>query len=223
MLDSFLTISQDLPTSSEDDITVKISHGASALPAPTLTWPTHFMEFKKDTASKSINVSIHIDLQRSFQLRFNSKEWKDRQIQVKRISFQTSPLDTVTIKSLLDQPVSKQVSIKQEMDHLATNATAIVRTVCEGVKFDDVTTVTGYLAEAALRVVRPLTTGFLLERVSIDVVIGDDLVTLTNTISVADLRARSHASGGYTSPSDYVDIPSGYQATVSERRGPKTL
>ena len=76
------------------------------------------------------------------------------------------------------------------------------------------TTVTGYLAEAVLRVVRPLTAGFVVESVSLDVVIGDDLVTLTKTVSVADLEARICAPKSYKSPIDHVNLPSGYHATV---------
>ena len=223
MLDSFLTIVQDHPTNDIDDLTVRITHDASALSARASNWPAQFMELKKGTADGSVNVSVHTSLHRSFQLRFNSKAWKNRQIQVKRISFQTTPLDTVGVKSLLDQSLLEQVSVKREMDHLVNSATAILQKVCEGVKFDDVTTVTGYLAEAVLRVVRPLTAGLLLERVSVEVVIGDDLVTLTNTVSAADIAARSRTSSGYISPSDLVELPSGYQATLSEREPLKPL
>jgi hypothetical protein len=223
ILDSFLTVSQNLPTKNKDDTTVRISQNASALPAQPSTSPTYFMELKKGTANKSVNVSVYTSLQRSFRLRFNSTDWKNRPIHVKQILFQMSSLDAATVKSLLDQPASEQVGLKREIDHLAENATSIVQKVCDGVKFNDVTTVTGYLAEAILRVVRPLTVGFLLERVSMDVVIGDDSVTLRHTVSVPDLGARSHTSSGYISPLDYVEIPSGYQATVSESEASKKL
>lgn len=200
-------------------MTVKISRDAptlSAYRASSSPYLTHSVELKKGIAPDSVKVHMHTDLQRSFQLRFNSKEWKDRRIQVKGILFQISPIDAAAIDSLLASHISEQINIEQEMSNLATNAANIVQKVCDGVKFDDVTTVTGYLAEAVLRVVRPLTEGFVLESVSMEVVIGDDLVTLTKTVSVADLAARARAPEYRTLPLDHVELPSGYQATVSQ-------
>jgi hypothetical protein len=173
------------------------------------------VELKKGTARNSVNLSVHTDLKRSFQLRFKSEEWNNRQIQVKKIIFQTSSIDAAAVSSLLDSPLAEQVSIEQETNNLAINAATIIQKVCEGVMFDDVTTVTGYLAEAVLRVARPLTTSFLLESVSVEVVIGDDPVTLVQTVSVADLEARTRTPARYMSPSDRVKSPSGYQATIS--------
>lgn len=220
MLDSFLAVSESLPINMTDPITVRISRdlpNLSTSPVDSSSWPTHSVELKNGTATGSVKVSMRTDLQRSFQLRFNKEEWKNRQIQVKGIRFQISPIDAAAVKSLLDTRLSEQVSIEQEMNNLASNAATIVHKVCEGVKFDDVTTVTGYLAEAVLRVVRPLTAGFVLESVSVDVVIGDDLVTLTRTVSMADLEARTRTPELYVAPLDRVELPSEYQATVSQR------
>ena len=218
MLDSFLAVLQSLPSDITDPMTVRISRAAPTLStsrAASSPRPAHSVELKKGAISDSVKVSMHTDLQRSFQLRFESEEWGNRQIRVKGILFQISPIDAIAVNSLLESPLSEQVSIEQEMDNLAYNATTIVHKVCEGVKFDDVTTVTGYLAEAVLRVVRPLTAGFVLESVTMDVVIGDDLVTLTKTVSVADLEARIRAPESYTSLIDHVEVPSGHQETVS--------
>ena len=217
MLDSFLAVLQNLPTDIADPMTVRIS-----LDAPTFSrghannslLPADSVEFKKSTASDSVKVSIRTDLQRSFQLHFNSEGWEARQIQVKGILFQISPIDATAVDSLLGHSFSEQVGIEQETNNLATNAATIIQKVCEGVKFDDVTTVTGYLVEAVLRVVRPLTPGFVLDSVSMEVVIGDDSVTLTKTVSKADLEARIRAPKAYIPPLDHVELPSGYQATV---------
>jgi hypothetical protein len=219
MLGSFLAVLKSLPTNIADPMTIKLSRDAPALSTDRASSSRHLkhsVELKKGLTTNSVKVSMHTDLQRSFQLRFNSTEWKDRRIQVKGVLFQMSPIDAAAIDSQLDSHVSEQVDIEQEMSNLATNAANIVQKVCDGVKFDDVTTVTGYLAEAVLRVVRPLTEGFVLESVSMEVVIGDDLVTLTKTVSVADLAARARAPECRTSSVDHVGLPSGYQATVSQ-------
>ena len=221
VLGSFLNVLQHLPTNIADPMTVRISHDASMISsvrASSSHYPTHSVELKKGTCSDSVKITMHTDMQRAFQLSFNSMGWENRRVQVKGIMFQLSPIDAVMVSSLLDGPLLEQVSIEQEMNNLTTNAATIVQKVCEGVKFDDVTTVTGYLAEAVLRVVRPLTPGFVLESVSLDVVIGDDLVTLTKTVSVADLEARIRAPTSYESPIDHVATPSGYQATVSVKQ-----
>jgi hypothetical protein len=218
-LDNFLAVLRSLPTDIRDPVTIRISRDPSTLSASSadnLTWPTYSVELKQGTTRDSVKLSIHTDLQCSSQLRFKSEKWKDRQIQVKKIMFQTSPIDAAAVNSLLGSPLSEQVSVEQEMSNLATNAVTIVQKVCEGVTFDEVTAVTGYLAEAVLRVVRPLTAGLVLESVSVEVVIGDDLVTLTKTVSMADLEARTRKPTRDMSPVDRVKLPSGYQATVSQ-------
>lgn len=218
MLGSFLAVLPSLPKNIPDPMSVRISHDASALStsrASNSPQLTHTVELKKGAAHDSVKVSVHTDLRRSFWLRFSSEEWSDRRIQVKKIRFQLSPIDAVAVNSLLNSPLSEQVNIEQEMNNLATKAATIVQKVCEGVKFDDVTTVTGYLAEAVLRVVRPLTAAFVLESVSMEVVIGDDPVTLTKSVSLADLAARSRTPERHTSPLDHVELSSGYQASLS--------
>ena len=225
MVGSFLTVLRDLPINDVGGMTVRISRTVSELStmqmraSPCLP---QFVELKRGAASGSVNVFIHTSLQSSFQLRFNNPKWKNRQIQVRRILFQLPSIDAVEVASLLDRPLSEQVSFEREMDHLAQNAATIVQKVCEGVKFDDATTVTGYLAEAILRVVRPLTAGLKVERVSVDVVIGDDLVVLTKTMSLADLEARTRAHNGVSSPVDHVEFPSGSQATKLQHNLVKT-
>ena len=218
MLDSFKTVSRDLPTNTIDHMSLRISRDASALPKTdvrTSDWPEHFMELKMGTDSESVSVSIHTCSERSFQLHFRDGNWKPRRIQVKRILFQTSPIDAVALNTLQDSPLSKQASIEQEMNHLSKSATSTIRKVCGAVAFDDVTTVTGYLAEAVLRVVRPMTKGLIFERVSMDVVIGDDSVTLTRAVSLADIRTRADMSSGHKTRTDDVSSLSGYQANVS--------
>ncbi|GAB7334444.1 hypothetical protein MBLNU13_g06447t2 [Cladosporium sp. NU13] len=219
MLDSFLAVLPSLPNNFPDPMSVRISQDASPLStshASSSSQLSHSVEFKKGTGHDSVKVSMHTDLRRSFQLRFSSEEWSDRRIQVKRVLFQLSPIDAVAVNSLLNSPLSEQVNIEQEMNNLATNTATIVQKVCEGVKFDDITTVTGYLAEAVLRVVRPLTEEFVLESVSMEVVIGDDPVTLTKSVSLADLAARTRTPERHTSPLDHVELSSGYQATQSQ-------
>lgn len=219
MLDSFLAVLPSLPKNIPDPMIVRISRDVPALSTSRATSSprsTDLVELEKGTAHGSVKVSMHTDLRRSFLLRFSSKEWSDRRIEVKRVLFQLLPIDAVAVNSLMKSPFSEQVNIEQEMSNLATNAATIVQKVCEGVKFDDVTTVTGYLAEAVLRVVRPLTAGFVLESVSMEVVIGDDPVTLTKSVSLADIAARTHTPEHHTSRLDHVELSSGYQATLAQ-------
>ena len=218
VLDGFLSVLQSLPPNITDPLTVRISRDSPTLStsrAGNSPWPTHQMDLEKGTASDSVKVSMYADLQRVFQLGFSGGKWGNRQIQVKGVLLQLSAIDAAAVNSLRNVPWSEQVSIEQEMNNLATNAATIVRKVCEGVKFDDAATVPGYLAEAVLRVVLPLTAGFVLESVSMEVVIGDDPVTLTKTVSVADLDARIRTLESHISPIDHVELPSGYRSTVS--------
>jgi hypothetical protein len=206
MLESFLGVLPSFPTDITDPVEVTISLDPAVVAATStnsMPPPPYTLELKKGGSSESVVVSVTSDLQTCFQLRFVDAKWKIRPIRVQRMVLQMSSIDGAAVESLLSNPTNTQVGISTEMKHLAARASAIMRNVCKGVKFDDVTVVPGLLAEAVLRAVRPLTTGLKLEQVSLSVIIGDDPVTLTKTVSLTDLGALM----------DHAQFPSGYLPT----------
>jgi hypothetical protein len=206
MLESFLGVLPSLPSDITDPVKVTISLDPAVVAATSTNSvppPPYTLELKKGTSSESVVVSVTSDLQACFQLRFVDAKWKNRPIRVQRIVLQMSSIDGAAVDSLLSSPTNTQVRISTEVNHLAARASAIMRKVCKGVKFDDVTVVPGLLAEAVLRAVRPLTTGLKLEQVSLSVIVGDDPVTLTKTVSLTDLGALM----------DHAEFPSGYLPT----------
>jgi hypothetical protein len=206
MLESFLGVLPSFPTDITDPVKVTISLDPAVVAATSTNSvppPPYTLELKKGASSESVVVSVTFDLQACFQLRFVDAKWKIRPIRVQRIVLQMSSIDGAAVESLLSNPTDTQVRISTEMKHLAARASAIMRNVCKGVKFDDVTVVPGLLAEAVLRAVRPLTTGLKLGQVSLSVMIGDDPVTFTKTVSLTDLGALM----------DHAEFPSGYLPT----------
>jgi hypothetical protein len=213
MLDNFLGVLPNLPKDITDYVKVKISLDpkvVAATSANLVALPSYTLELKKGSSSESVSVIVTSDLQACFKLRFKDSRWRNRSIRVQRMVLQMSSMDAAAVNSLLTSPAKTQVSILAETSHLAASASATMKKVCEGVKFDDVAVVPGMLAEAVLRVVRPLTTGLKLEQVSLSVIIGDDPVTLTKTVSLTDLGARVPSAQRYVPLLDHVEFPSGY-------------
>lgn len=207
LLDSFFTVSRSFPKHIPDPVIVKVSHDTRS----------HYVELTRGTVGESINCSFHVNLQQPFQLRFGGTKWKDRPLSVQSILFRMSPIDTTAVSSLLKSSPKDQVSIEHERRHLVESAIEIISKVCDGVRFDDVATVTGMLAEAVLRVVRPLTAGLKLEQICLSVVIGDDPVTLTKTVSLTDLDARARTPQLYVPSLDHVSFPSGSRSSAVHR------
>lgn len=200
VLDSFLTVLRSLPRNAADSVVVTISREAckssADLPRP-VQQPVCRMELKKASQPETFSVVVHVDLQRSFRLRFNDAEQSDLPILVRQILFKMSPIDATSASSLLQKPANERVSISREMSHLIESASNTLNKVCDGVRFDDVAAIPGMLAEAVLRVVHPLNVGCTLQEISLEMSIGDDPVFLNSTVSIEDLSARLRSPRSY--------------------------
>lgn len=222
ILDGFLAVEQMFPKHVNDPVTIRISHEApealTELAEPT---PTFNLELRQANAPGHIDVSLHADLHKSFKISVESTGWKKRTIQVEQISFRLSPIDAAAAASSKDSSTHDQPPIELEARHLVDRASSVIGQICGAVEFDDVALVPGMLAEAVLRVVRPKNTCTKLEKVSLGVVVGDDPVVLTKTVSLTDLGAPSKApSNGtqrYTPHVDDVHFPSRYSSNITHQ------
>jgi hypothetical protein len=220
VVDSFLSVLQGLPSDFPDPLAVKITPESAELTTNVETQviqPKYSVALEKASQAESASVSVCLDLHKSFRLRFNDPTWTDRKILVKQVLLKMSPIDAFAVSSLLKKPAKERVQIPREIHHLGDSAATIFKKVCDGVKFDDPAAVPAMLAEAVLRVVRPLTTICKLEQVSLRVVIGDDPVTLTKTVSLADLAARLRKPQIHMQALDHIEFPSGYVSSVPQR------
>jgi hypothetical protein len=147
--------------------------------------PSRTIELKKNASTKNVMVSIALRMHETFQLHFRNDDWSSRPVEVRQIVFQMAAVDGTPA---VQPAAGRAPSTEQEMERLATLALSILGQVCDGVKFDDVTSVPHLLVEAILRVVGPKTT-LKLEQVTLSVVIGDDPLTITQTITSAHLEA----------------------------------
>lgn len=222
VFDCFHAVVQKFPKHVKDPVTLKISKEAPAVrtkPKDSNSSPAFDLELRQATAAGSISASLHVYLQRSFWLALKPMIWKERLLKIKKIIFHMSPVDDAAMASLRNSPSQEKPRIAHEASHLADRASMIVEQVCGAVEFDDVALVPGMLAEAVLRVVRPQTTCFKLERVSVDVVVGDDPVILTKTVSLPDLGAPFSQPQRYIPAVDHVECPSRYFSNVTHATG----
>lgn len=222
VLDCFHAVVQKFPKHVKAPVTLKISKEAPAVltePKDSNSSPAFDLKLGQATAAGSVSASLRVDLQRSFRLALNPTTWKERLLKIKKITFHMSPIDDAAMASLRNSPAQEKPRIAHEANYLADRASVVLEQVCGAVEFNDVALVPGMLAEAVLRVVRPQTTCFKLERVSVDVVIGDDPVILTKTVSLTDLGAPSSQPQRYIPAVDHVECPSRYFSNVTHSTG----
>ena len=172
--------------------------------------PLQKIELWRDLSTGRIMTSIAVRLHRSFNMRFKEAHWDGRPVVVQQIVFQMATTDV--------PPTGKAVvgGLVEEVHHLVTEASKILGKVCDGVRFEDVTTVPKLLTEALLRVVEPLTTSLKLDQVALSVVVGDDPVAITTTIASEQqpalksaIRPNMHAITGV-----HLEMPPHTQARV---------
>lgn len=220
MLDSFHAVVQKFPRDVKNPVIVKISQEAPETPRElggSKSMPTFSLELRQAAVAGSTSVSLHVDLQKSFELRFTSAQWKRRPILIKRISLQMSPIDAAAVSSLGESPIHDQLTIAHEARHLIDSASSIIGRVCEAVEFDDTALVPGMLAEAILRLARPKTTCFEAEEVTVDVIVGDEPVSLIKTVSLADLDTTPSRPQRYVPHVDKVHFPSRYSSHITHQ------
>ena len=139
--------------------------------------PLRSIELWKDVSTDRIMTSVAVRLHNSFNMRFREAVWDNRPVIVQQMIFQMVPVDLI--------PPTKAVvgGLTEEVKHLSTSALNILGRVCDGVHFDDVTKIPKMLTEALLRMVKPLTTSLKLDQVALSVVMGDDPVAITTTVT----------------------------------------
>lgn len=176
--------------------------------------PPHSVEIYSGHSIASINASIDASIDKSLQLRFNDATSEDCSLQVRNIIFGLAPIDISPTSSTFDAPEQKGFTTEQEIDHLVASASSVLGKVCDGVRFDDVTKVPRMLAEAILRVVRPLTMFAKIEQVSLRMTIGDDPLVLIKTVSQEDLSAEKHSPESVVEPQASIVLPFDTAASI---------
>ena len=210
-----------LPADIVDSFRIKTYHQASKPGLSTAydrrdhptAHPPHSVEICSGHSIASINASIDASIDESFQLRFNATS-EDCSIQVRNITFGLAPIDISPTSSTFDAPEQKGVTTEQEIDHLVASASSVLGKVCDGVRFDDVTKVPRMLAEAILRVVRPLAMFAKIEQVSLRMTIGDDPLALIKTVSQEDLSAEKHSPESVVEPQASIVLPFDTAASI---------
>jgi hypothetical protein len=186
IIDGFGAIPRDTPSEHVDSLRVRISPGEHSVKHQAVDSGNHTqvaeqplqrIELWRDVSTDSIMTSLTLQLHKSFKMRFRGAVWDNCPVVVRQIVFQMAPVDV--------PPTEKVVvgGLIEEVQHLATEALAILSQVCDRVRFDDVTAVPKMLTEALLKVVKPLTTSLRLDQVALSVVVGDDPVAITTTVT----------------------------------------
>lgn len=218
VLDSFRAVVQMLPQEAKDPVTIVISQEAPESRTERKdpdSRPAFSFELKKADNAGYVNVLLHVSPQDSFQINFKQPVWKTRSIQMKQMSLRLSPLNGAAMAVSRNSTTQDQPTIVDEAHHLVDRALSVIGQVCEAVEFDDVALVPGMLAEAVLRVIRPKTTFLKLEQVSVGVVVGDDPITLTKTVSVTDLDVSPSQPQRYVPHVDSLHVPSRYSSNIT--------
>jgi hypothetical protein len=210
--DGFGAVLRDTPPEHVDSLFVRLSwrepsgnHQAidSANYTQDAEKPWRSIELWKDVSTDRIMTSIAVRPHKSHKLRFKEVHWDGCPVVVRQIVFQTAPRDV--------PPAEKAVvgGLLEEVRHLTASALNILGKVCDGVRFEDVTTVPKMLTEALLRVVEPLTTSLMLDQVTLSVVVGDDPVAITTTIASEQQPALKSAlrPNVHAVPSVHLEIP----------------
>jgi hypothetical protein len=186
IIDGFGAVLRDTPHEHVESLRVGISPGQQSGKHQAVDFGNHTrvaeqplqrIELWKDVSTDSIMTSLTLRLHKPFKMRFRGAVWDNRPVVVRQIEFQMTPLAV---------PLKEKVVVAgliEEVQHLATGALAILDQVCDRVRFDDVIAVPKMLTEAVLRIVKPLTTSLKLDQVALSVVMGDDPVTITTTVT----------------------------------------
>lgn len=195
IIDVFGAVVNDTPPEHVNSLLVQISRGGSSDNAANtqsciqlLEPPLRSIELWKNVSTNRIVVSMAVQTRETLNLRFDNATWDDRPVEVRQIVFQMASVDV--------PPTMRAAAggLQQEVKHLTASALSILGKVCDGVRFDDVTKVPNMLAEALLRVVRPLTPSLKLEKITLSVIIGDDPVAITATVASEQQLALKSAS-----------------------------
>jgi hypothetical protein len=210
--DGFGAVLRDTPPEHADSLFVRFSRrersgNYQAIDSANYTQdaekPLHSIDLWKDVSTNRIMTSIAVRPYKSLKLRFKKVLWDGCPVTVRQIVFQMAPRDV--------SPAKKAVvgGLLEEVHHLTASALNILEKVCDGVRFEDVTTVPKMLTEALLRVVEPLTTSLMLDQVTLSVVVGDDPVAITTTIASEQQPALKSAlrPNAHAIPSVHLEIP----------------
>jgi len=167
------------------------------------TPPLRSIELKKNVLTNRVMVSIAVRIQETLNIRFDTAAWDDRPVQLRQIVFEMASVDVPSTARAVAG------GLEQEAEHLKTRALTTLGTICDRVRFDDVTAVPNMLAEALTRVVQPLTASLKLEQVTLSLVIGDDPVVITTTIASEQQAALESARqpGLHAIPCVHVELP----------------
>lgn len=144
-----------------------------------------------------------VRLHKSLKMRSKEVVWDGCPVVVRQIVFQMAPRDVPPAKNAVVG------GLLDEVHHLTTSALNILGKVCDGVRFEEVTTVPKMLTEALFRVVEPLTTSLMLDQITLSVVVGDDPVAITTTIASEQQPALESAlrPNAHAIPNVHLEIP----------------
>lgn len=165
----------------------------------------HHVELAHDVTTGSSTTSIQLEVCKSLLVRFNEAQRDKCPVEVKYATLGVAPIDTTS--SLPQASSSKPAWSEKEISNLVASVSDVLEKVCDGVRFDDITKVPQLLSEAVLRVVRPPTASLKLERVSLGVLIGDDPLVLTETVSLGSMEAARRATDTAILPTWQYQLP----------------
>jgi hypothetical protein len=219
IIDGFGVVLRDTPSEhvnsllvhvSRREHTEKISAAGSARYTCDAEQPLRSIELWKDVSTDRIMISIAVRLHKIFKMRFKEDFWDGRPVVIQQIVFQMTPVDVLPRKKAV------VAELAEEVQHLSTKALGILGAVCDGVRFEDVTTVPKMLTEALLKVVEPLTTSLKLDQVTLSVVLGDDPVAITTTIASEQQLALESAlrPGSRALPCVHLELPPGTKSGI---------
>lgn len=175
------------------------------------------IELRRDPSTGYNKTLLQVHMCKSLQVGFNHTDRAKCSVQVTQIGFKLAPVAAGTIGSVFEPSIGEVTSTEREISHLTTSASAILEKICDGVKFDEIAVVPNMLAEAVLRVVKPLTAPLKLEEVSLRVHIGDDPLPIKAFVSFASLARPKQKSRMPASHQRHVSLPHGCTSSVIQR------
>jgi len=174
--------------------------------------PLRDIELRTKASTNIVIASITLRMHETFKIYFNNDKWDSCPVEVRQIVFQMTAVDG---PSAVRIAAGGSLSLEQELNNLTTRALSILEKVCGNVRFDDLTMVPRMLAEALLRVVPPVTTTMKMEQVALSLVLGDDPLIITETITSEHLNT---SEGGHTLlPHTQVELPPGTKLEIRHR------
>lgn len=224
IIDGFAAVLRVSPSKQVDSLVVQISprgHSGkqqvanSAECTQYAEMPLRSIEVWNDASTNRVMTSIGMPLHKSFKMRFKQALWNGRPVVVQDMECQMASTDA---------PQTEKVvvgGLLEEVHHLKTSALNILGSVCNGVRFEDVTTVPRFLTEAILRVVKPMTTSLKVEKVTLSLLIGDDPVNITTSIASEQQPALSPALQSELRalpPRVHLEIPSDTKSSIEQYR-----